>query len=158
SEAPRGTARLNAVLSTRLTLPGVAAGRANEQAVMPGVAADPSSKPREITDFLRQEGGPAIAPGRPPPRAPPGIPQFNDILRQEGPVSAPAPGPAPPAPPAPPPPANAAPGRRPGRIFAALNGVRGTRANAMKVNVFLNHPNPTANTPESDPHLVGSFG
>jgi hypothetical protein len=28
----------------------------------------------------------------------------------------------------------------------------------VRVNVFLNHPNPTAATPTDDPHFVGTFG
>jgi tyrosinase len=45
-----------------------------------------------------------------------------------------------------------------GRIFSLLQGVRAAGTRAMRVNVFLNHPNPTGSTPESDPHFVGTFG
>jgi Protein of unknown function (DUF_B2219) len=27
----------------------------------------------------------------------------------------------------------------------------------MKFNVFLNHPNPTGSTPDTDPHFVGTY-
>src|SRR5262249_13419568 len=45
-----------------------------------------------------------------------------------------------------------------GRIFSVLESVKAAKGNAMTVNVFLNHPNPTANTPADDPHFVGAFG
>jgi tyrosinase len=45
-----------------------------------------------------------------------------------------------------------------GRIFSLLEGLKASGRNAMRVNVFLNHPNPTGTTPESDPHFVGTFG
>jgi tyrosinase len=45
-----------------------------------------------------------------------------------------------------------------GRVFSILENVRAAKGNATTVNVFLNHPNPTASTPEDDPHFVGTFG
>jgi tyrosinase len=45
-----------------------------------------------------------------------------------------------------------------GRIFSLLEGIKASGTRALKVNVFLNHPNPTGTTPESDPHFVGTFG
>jgi hypothetical protein len=45
-----------------------------------------------------------------------------------------------------------------GRIFSLLEGINASGTRALKVNVFLNHPNPTGTTPESDPHFVGTFG
>jgi tyrosinase len=45
-----------------------------------------------------------------------------------------------------------------GRVFSVLENIRAAKGNATTVNVFLNHPNPTANTPEDDPHFVGTFG
>jgi tyrosinase len=45
-----------------------------------------------------------------------------------------------------------------GKIFSVLQGLRASGSRALKVNVFLNHPNPTGTTPESDPHFVGTFG
>jgi tyrosinase len=45
-----------------------------------------------------------------------------------------------------------------GRVFSVLENIRAAKGNATMVNVFLNHPSPTANTPEDDPHFVGTFG
>jgi tyrosinase len=45
-----------------------------------------------------------------------------------------------------------------GRVFSILENIRAAKGNATTVNVFLNHPNPTADTPEDDPHFVGTFG
>jgi tyrosinase len=74
---------------------------------------------------------------------------INDVLRGEAPIGAnsrPAAD-------------NAATAGLPdGRVFSVLENVRAAKGNATTVNVFLNHPNPTANTPEDDPHFVGTFG
>ncbi len=45
-----------------------------------------------------------------------------------------------------------------GRIFSILENVKTSGCEAVRVNVFLNHPNPTATTPTDDPHFVGTFG
>jgi tyrosinase len=44
------------------------------------------------------------------------------------------------------------------RVFSILENIKGAKGNATIVNVFLNHPNPTADTPEDDPHFIGRFG
>jgi tyrosinase len=51
-----------------------------------------------------------------------------------------------------------APRRQGSRVFSVLENITATRGNGTIVNVFLNHPNPTAETPETDPHFVGTFG
>jgi tyrosinase len=74
---------------------------------------------------------------------------INDVLRSEAPVGAngrPAADDA------------ATAGLPDGRVFSVLENIRAAKGNATTVNVFLNHPNPTANTPEDDPHFVGTFG
>jgi tyrosinase len=45
-----------------------------------------------------------------------------------------------------------------GRIFSILENIKTSGCEAVRVNVFLNHPNPTAATPTDDPHFVGTFG
>jgi tyrosinase len=53
----------------------------------------------------------------------------------------------------------ARPGRLPDtRVFSVLENIRAAKGDGTIVNVFLNHPNPTAETPEDDPHFVGTFG
>jgi tyrosinase len=81
----------------------------------------------------------------------------NAILKET--PLAPAPAPTPPSA-APGGPGSADPAAvvQEGRIFSVLESARATKGNAMTVNVFLNHPNPTANTPADDPHFVGAFG
>jgi hypothetical protein len=49
-------------------------------------------------------------------------------------------------------------GRPAGRIFAILENIKTSGCEAVRVNVFLNHPNPAAATPADDPHFVGTFG
>jgi hypothetical protein len=44
------------------------------------------------------------------------------------------------------------------RVFTVLENVKTSGAKAVRVNVFLNHPNPTASTSTDDPHFVGTFG
>jgi tyrosinase len=45
-----------------------------------------------------------------------------------------------------------------GRIFSILENIKTSGCEAVRVNVFLNHPSPTAATPTDDPHFVGTFG
>jgi hypothetical protein len=45
-----------------------------------------------------------------------------------------------------------------GRVFSILENIKTSGCEAVRVNVFLNHPNPTATTPADDPHFVGTFG
>ncbi len=45
-----------------------------------------------------------------------------------------------------------------GRIFSILENIKTSGCEAVTVNVFLNHPSPTAATPTDDPHFVGTFG
>jgi hypothetical protein len=47
---------------------------------------------------------------------------------------------------------------REGRIFTVLENMKASGASTLTVNVFLNHPNPTARTSTDDPHFVGTFG
>jgi tyrosinase len=77
------------------------------------------------------------------------IRDINDLLRSDAPfetggASRPANG--------------AAAGVPGGRVFTVLENIKAAKGNATTVNVFLNHPNPTADTPETDPHFVGTFG
>jgi tyrosinase len=44
------------------------------------------------------------------------------------------------------------------RIFTILENIKTSACEAVRVNVFLNHPNPSAATPTDDPHFVGTFG
>jgi hypothetical protein len=84
------------------------------------------------------------------------ISRANDILRQDGPPREPARDPArDPAPASAPHPAATLPD---GRIFSVFESIHATRGDATTVNVFLNHPNPTPETSEDDPHFVGTFG
>jgi tyrosinase len=74
------------------------------------------------------------------------IRDINDILRGDGPGgsgSRPA--------------GNGAPAAD-RRVFSILENVKAANGNAAIVNVFLNHPNPTAATPVDDPHFIGRFG
>jgi hypothetical protein len=115
---------------------------------------------------------PAPGPARRPeagvaPAAPGRISDLNAILR-ETPLD--APGPAAPKPPVGgtptlTPPAGGAAGSPPaaglppdGRVFSILENVKASGARAVRVNVFLNHPNPTSATSTDDPHFVGTFG
>jgi tyrosinase len=43
------------------------------------------------------------------------------------------------------------------KILAFVEGVEPPQDPQVTVNVFLNHPNPTAETPVTDPHYVGNF-
>jgi tyrosinase len=45
-----------------------------------------------------------------------------------------------------------------GRIYSILENIKTSGCEAVRVNVFLNHPNPTAATPADDPHFVATFG
>jgi tyrosinase len=77
------------------------------------------------------------------------IRDINDVLRGDAPVGANG-GPVA---------ADDAAARIPaGRVFSVLENIKAAKGDATMVNVFLNHPNPTANTPEDDPHFVGTFG
>jgi hypothetical protein len=147
SGAGKGSARLNTVLSTRLTL----------------LSPAPIDSPAPAR---RPEAGVAPAPGK--------ISDLNAILRETplepptGPASInspppisnpPAPGPAGSGGVAGGPAAGAAPASLPGgRIFSILENVKASGARAVRVNVFLNHPNPSAATSTDDPHFVGTFG
>jgi Common central domain of tyrosinase len=147
----RGSARLNTVLSTRLTL------------LSPAPIDSPAPGPAR-----RPEAGVAPAPGK--------ISDLNAILRETplepptGPsatINSPPPTPTS-SPPAPGPAGSGgaggpAPGATPaglpgGRIFSILENVKASGARAVRVNVFLNHPNPSAATSTDDPHFVGTFG
>jgi tyrosinase len=135
-EAGKGSARLNTVLSTRLTLLSLAPieGQAPARKPDADVAPAPAHRHSDPTSILRE--GPLEQTSAPPaPKAPP--------------PPAPAGGPAAGAP---------AAGLPNGRIFSVLENIKTAGANTVRVNVFLNHPNPTAATPESDPHFVGTFG
>jgi hypothetical protein len=44
-----------------------------------------------------------------------------------------------------------------GRVFAVLNDLSATRANTTTVNVFLNCPYLSPQTPTTDPHYAGTF-
>lgn len=43
------------------------------------------------------------------------------------------------------------------RVFAVIDGIRGQSAALTNVNIFLNCPYLTPDTPVSDPHFVGRF-
>jgi hypothetical protein len=140
-EAGKGSAKLNTVMSTRLTLLSLA-----------------PIESRAPVHSHEAAGGPAPAAHRDS--------DPNAVLRETplGPTSN-APAPTPPAPrpaadaTAARPAADTAPATLPdGRIFSILENIKTSGANTVRVNVFLNHPNPTAATPESDPHFVGTFG
>jgi tyrosinase len=73
------------------------------------------------------------------------ITDLNDVLRGEGPSGS---GPRPAG--------NG--GQTDRRVFSILENIKAAKGNATIVNVFLNHPNPTAETPEDDPHFIGRFG
>jgi hypothetical protein len=145
AEAGKGSVRLNTVLSTRLNLQEIL----KETPLRPESRA-PARNPEAA-------GGPA--PGR--KDADP-----NAILRETplGPASGtPAPAPAP----TPTPvagggaaggPAVATASLPEGRVFSVFENIKASGANAVRVNVFLNHPNPTAATSTDDPHFVGTFG
>jgi tyrosinase len=45
-----------------------------------------------------------------------------------------------------------------GRVFSILENIRAVKGSSSVVNVFLNHPGPTAETPQDDPHFIGTFG
>jgi hypothetical protein len=54
--------------------------------------------------------------------------------------------------------ADVATASRAGRIFSILENIKTSGCDAVRVNVFLNHPNLSAATPTDDPHFVGTFG
>jgi len=128
SIAPTGTARLNTILSTRLLIPGVGSGPADQAPGGQGPAAE--SPPSADPNAMMREGAPLT-----PPR---------------GAESAPRPAPAPA------PRARTAVER--GRVFAILDGMGARRGKAATVNVFLNCKYLTPQTPTSDPHFVGTYG
>ncbi len=142
-EAGKGSARLNTVLSTRLTLlslpplAGTPPARNSEAAGTPAPArreVDPNAilretplEPTSSPAAPKPSGAPAAGAGGPPPAGRPA--------------------------------ADAAAASLPdGRIFSVLENIRTSGCQAMRVNVFLNHPNPTAATPTDDPHFVATFG
>jgi tyrosinase len=132
------TAKANSVLTTTVTL---------------AAASTPAQPPRREAD----------TPGQVPPgaggRTDPNSVLFESPLLPGGRPSAPGPAvDAGPGAPPPPPPAPVTAGIPNGRIFSLLEGLKASGSRAVKVNVFLNHPNPTGTTPENDPHFVGTFG
>jgi tyrosinase len=140
SVTPTGVATLNAVLTTRVPIAGNEAGR---QA--PAGAESPPAV--DFNAIVRGE-----APVAPPRGAesPPAV-DFNAITRGEAPVT-------------PPRGAESAPASRArtavdrGRVFAILDGMGARKGKAATVNVFLNCPYLTPQTPASDPHFVGTYG
>ncbi len=118
TEAGHGTARLNAVLSTRVALPG----SNNAGATRSSADSIPRDAARDANDFLHEGSRRDDSTPPPPPN---------------GPGTARLPG---------------------GRVFTVLEGIGAARGDAMTVNVFLNSPDPTADTPDTDPHFVGTFG
>jgi hypothetical protein len=125
-----GTARLNGVLSTKVTL--MEAAPVGDSAAGDRTPDRPEAvKPAVDFKSILNES-PLEATSEPPPR--------RESTAAGGPAAA-----------------SARASLPPGRLFSVLEGVRVSGSNAMSVNVFLNHPNPTASTPESDPHFVGTF-
>jgi tyrosinase len=130
SGAPRGAVTLNKVTSTQLILTSTApTGASREGEASVGVPGADDAGRR--------------------------IREVNDLLRSDAPLepngaSRPA-GSGGPAP-------GAAASLPDGRVFSVIENIKAAKGNATTVNVFLNHPNPTADTPENDPHFVGTFG
>jgi tyrosinase len=134
SETATGSVSLNGVLSTQMILTGTAPGaesRSDTPVQIPDSGEDAARKIRDVNDVLRGDT-PAGAGPRPAGNGGPG---GRPVANHEATTSLPD-----------------------GRVFSILENIKAAKGNATIVNVFLNHPNPTADTPEDDPHFIGRFG
>jgi tyrosinase len=128
SAAATGTARVNGALSTKVTL--TAAQPRREADTVSQVPASAGGKVNPNSVLFE-------SPLLPADKGPAPAPAGDGGAGAPGPVTASIPD---------------------GQIFSLLQGIRASGARALRVNVFLNHPNPAGATAESDPHFVGTFG